>query len=145
MGASEREEVSQQPLTAYSEAERQLALLRYQHLRLHLEEGIALPQVASEANIPLRTAQRWVALYRQFGLAGLTRKHRADRGESRRLSSELQQLVEGLALQSPRLSAATIHRRVSVLAQQRKEALPSYSLVSEIVRRLPPGVDDPGP
>jgi len=124
-------------LTALSEAERTLALQRFQKLRPHLEEGIALTTVAAEAPLPLRTAQRWVALYRRFGLAGLTRKHRADRGEPRRLSPELQQFVEGLALQSPRLSAASIHRRVFALSEQRGEKPPSYSLVSEIVRRLP--------
>ena len=140
MGASEREEVSLQPLTAYSEAERQQALLRYQQLRPHLEAAVALPQVASEANIPLRTAQRWVALYRQFGLAGLTRKHRDDRGEARRLSAEMQQLVEGLALQTPRLSAAAIHRKVYALAQKTGETPPSYSLIHERVASLPPAL-----
>ena len=124
-------------LTAFSEQERELALQRFQKLRPYLEGGIALTTVAEEARIPLRTAQRWVTLYRQFGLAGLTRKQRADRGEPRRLSPELQQFIEGLALQPPRLSAAAIHRRVYALAQQRGETPPSYSLVSQIVRRLP--------
>jgi len=48
-------------LSELSEAERQDALKRYQKLRAHLEENRPLTQVAQEANLPLRTAQRWVS------------------------------------------------------------------------------------
>ena len=42
---------------AMSEAERDLALERYQQLRPALEDGVPLAQVAQEHQIPLRTAQ----------------------------------------------------------------------------------------
>src|SRR5713226_10075908 len=101
-----------QELTALSEAQRQQAMARFRLLQPHLEAGRSLVQAAGEAGIPYRTAQRWVALYRQFGLAGLVRKARADRNESRALSPEMEQMVEGLALQQPPLPVATLYRQV---------------------------------
>jgi len=123
-------------LTTFSEEERSLALKRFQLLRPHLEDGVALTKVAKEAELCFRTAHRWAALYRQFGLVGLTRKQRSDTGQCC-LSSELQKCIEGLALQSPPLSGAAIHRRVTALAKERGENAPSYPLVTKIMRRLP--------
>jgi len=41
---------------------------------------------------------------------------RSDKGKSRRLPAEAVTLIEGLALQTPPRSMATIHRLVSTLA-----------------------------
>lgn len=56
------------------------ALHRWRVLRAHLEDGVPLPRAASEAEVALRTAQRWLTRYRAEGLAGLARAPRADRG-----------------------------------------------------------------
>src|SRR4051794_9298884 len=97
-------------------------------LRPHLEQGRALNVVAREAGVAFRTAQRWVALYRQFGLAALAHKPRADRGGRRALSPELVQVIEGLALERPPRSAAAVYREVCQLAQRKGRKPPSYSL-----------------
>ena len=123
------------PLTRLTEAPRALALDRFNLLRPHLEEGVPLTQVAEEAQIPLRTAQRWVARYRQCGLAGLVRPHRKDAG-THRLPAALQELIEGFALQKPALSAAAIQRQVIAVADQHGWARPSYGQVYAIVRHL---------
>ena len=73
-------------LTELPEPMRRRALDRYQALRPHLEDNLPLTRVAKEASVPFRTAQRWVSRYRRFGLAGLARAGRADRGKPRRLS-----------------------------------------------------------
>ena len=95
-------------LSEMPEGVRQRAFDRYQKLRPHLEQDAPLARVAREASLPLRTAQRWVSRYRRFGLAGLARAGRADRGKRRRLSDELLQLAEGLALQRPPLGPSAI-------------------------------------
>lgn len=125
-------------LTDLTEAQRQLALDRFRLLRPHLEEGRPLAQIATAQNVPLRTLQRWVAHYRQTGLTGLVRQARADKGCHRLLSPKERQLIEGLALQKPPLSAAAIHRRVCDLAGER--ATSSYALVRALVRALPPSL-----
>jgi putative transposase len=127
------------PLTHLTEAQRALAFARFARLRPHLEEDIPLTQVAEEAQIPLRTAQRWVTRYRQHGLAGLVRPHRKDAG-THRLPAALQELIEGLALQKPALSAAAIQRQVIAVADQHGWARPSYDQVYAIVRHLDPAV-----
>src|ERR1035438_9464467 len=95
-------------LAGLTEEARKLALDRFHLLRPHLEDDRPLKLVAAEAEIPFRTAQRWVALYRKFGLAALARKNRADRGERRAVSSKIKEAIEGLALQKPPLPTTAI-------------------------------------
>ena len=104
-------------LTGLPEPERRRALTRFQAIRLYLEENVPLTQVAGVSSISLRTARYWVQRYQQDGLAGLARQARNDKDE-RKLSSDLQQLVEGLALRKPRLSAAAIHRKATETAKK---------------------------
>ncbi len=84
-------------LIQLSDEDRAVALQRFALLRPALEDGIPLAHLARSSGIPLRTAQRWVAQYRQLGLAGIARTHRRDRG-THRFPTELLELVEGLAL-----------------------------------------------
>jgi putative transposase len=102
----------------------------------HLEEHQSLQSVARAAGIPYRTAQRWVARYRRFGLAALSRKKREDRGGRRALSTKLREIIEGLALQKPPLPIAALYRQVVRFSQNLGERAPSYGTVFNIVRSL---------
>src|SRR5437899_4751841 len=98
-------------MTSLSDVERARALERFRALRPFLEQDVPLAQVANREGIDVRTAQRWVKRYRTHGLPGLARKGRDDK-ERRRLLPAFQELIEGLALQKPRLSVAAIYRQV---------------------------------
>jgi putative transposase len=124
-------------LAGLTEEARKLALDRFHLLRPHLEDDRPLKLVAAEAEIPFRTAQRWVALYRKFGLAALARKNRADRGERRAVSSKIKEAIEGLALQKPPLPTTAICRQAQRMAQDLGEEPPSYWVVYRIVSSLP--------
>ena len=128
------------PLSELTEQERAHAIERFNVLRPFLEEHVELRHIAHQHQLSRRTLRRWLQRYDTEGLAGLIRKRRADRGGRRRLSSTLQQFVEGLALQTPPLSVAVIHRKACELAQQQATRLPSYGLVYDIVRQLPPAL-----
>jgi putative transposase len=82
-----------------------------QLVHTHLEDDRPLKAVSVAAGIPFRTAQRWVALYRQFGLAALARKKRTDIGQHREISAKLKEAIGGIALQKPPLPVATICRQ----------------------------------
>lgn len=125
------------PLSKLTEQERERALEHFRIICPFLEEGVALAQIARQHPLPLRTLRRWVKQYRTEGLVGLGRMPRSDQGTHRLLSAQLQTCIEGLALQKPPLSIATIHRQVSELAQKRKEAAPCYAVVYRIVHSLP--------
>ncbi len=122
-----------------SEKERLEALQRLQIIRPYLENKTTQTQIAKEQAVTTRTIRHWVKQYRSEGLIGLVRKTRADKGE-RKVSQELQQLVEGLALKKPALSIASIHRKVKKVAAQLKEPCPSYTSVYEIVTQLEPSL-----
>lgn len=47
------------------------AMRRFAALRPHLEEGVSLAAAARAADVPIRTAQRWLSRYRLEGLDGL--------------------------------------------------------------------------
>ncbi len=124
-------------LAKLSEEDRQSALERFRLLQPHLERKRPLRQIATEAGIAFRTAQRWVAQYQQFGLAALARKKRIDSGARRAASQKLKEAIEGLALQKPPLPIAALSRQIRSLAEDLGEPVPSYSVIYDIVRRLP--------
>ncbi|MGC5019335.1 leucine zipper domain-containing protein [Micromonospora sp. DT47] len=62
------------PLT--TEVQRAEALRRWRILRAHVEDNVPLSRVAADAEVPLRTGQRWLARYRAEGLRGLARPSR---------------------------------------------------------------------
>lgn len=126
-------------LNGLSDADRIRALERFQMLRPFLEEGVALRQVSQAAGISLRTARYWVKRYRKDGLAGLIRKVRFDKDQPR-FSSSLQQAIEGMALQKPKISAATVHRKAIAIANKLGEQPPSYSFVYSLIRRMDPAL-----
>jgi len=126
-------------LTALSETEREQALARFRLLQPHLEGRISLRALAQTQRVTLRTLQRWLARYRQAGLSGLARQRRADRDRPR-IDPELQRLIEGLALQKTRPSAAAIHRQIVELTAQHGWAVPSYDCVHDVVHRLDPAM-----
>src|SRR6266478_516451 len=89
-------------LAGLTEEARKLALERFRLLQPHLEDDRPLKAVAAAAGIPFRTAQRWVSLYWQFGLAALARRKRTDTGEHREISAKLKEAIEGIPYTSRR-------------------------------------------
>jgi len=108
-------------------------------LQPHLEEGVPLARTARQAGVPVRTAERWLARYRQSGLTGLARLVRRD-SAAHRLPAELVVLIEGMGLKKPRASAATIHRRIRTVATAQGWRVPSYSTVYAILAKLDPAL-----
>jgi putative transposase len=108
-------------------------------LRSHLNEGLPLSEVAHTAGVPLRSVQRWLARYRAAGLVGLARAQRSATGQ-RKLPGELVQVIEGMALRTPRLSIAAMHRSMTALATQHHWTPPAYGSVYGIVRQLSPAM-----
>ena len=109
-------------LASLSESARKIALDRFRLLQPHLEEKRLLKAVARDAGIGYRTAQRWMMRYRKYGLAGLARNGRVDRGQRRAITPELKEILEALALQKPPLPIAALHRQLYRLAIERRPA-----------------------
>lgn len=129
--------MSAPPLAGLEPQQRAVAQRRWEVLRPHVHGGVPLARAASNAGVPLRTAQRWLARYRAGGLSALARAGRSDQGV-RRVPEELVALVEGLALRRPRPSVATVARQVAVAAGEHGWPVPSYSTVHAIVTGLDP-------
>jgi putative transposase len=75
--------------------------------------------------------------YRKYGLAGLARDERADRGLRRAITPELKEILEALALQKPPLPIAALHRQLYRIAIDRGQPAPNYKAVYRVVRHLP--------
>ena len=128
------------PLTALSEEQRAEAYARFEILRPALEEGVPQAQIARTHQLSKSAVQRWVARYREQGLAGLATTSRKDKGKSRHLPEQAITLVEGLALQTPPRSAAAIHRQVVEIAKEQGWKPPSYERVRQIIKSLDPAL-----
>ena len=105
-------------LSTLTEEEGAAALARYRLIQPSLEQGVPLAQVAKHHGLVLRTVQRWVARYQAHGLAGLTRRVRTDRGQSRHLRPELKDVIEGLALRKPPPTVAAVYRQAVAVAER---------------------------
>ena len=58
-------------LSAVSHDERIRALARYKIIQPHVEQGVPLAPLVHQQGIALRTAQRWVARHRHYGIVKL--------------------------------------------------------------------------
>lgn len=127
------------PFAALPEDRRCAAMDRLAVLRPTLEDDVPLARTAAAAAVPLRTAQRWLARYRDEGLTGLARRERADAGR-RRVTPDLMALIEGLALRRPRPTLAAIHRQVAEVAGRQGWRVPGMSTVHAIAHALDPAM-----
>ncbi|MEO0622264.1 MAG: Mu transposase C-terminal domain-containing protein [Pseudomonadota bacterium] len=116
---------------------RDAALERFRILRPHLEDGVPLRAIARGSDVSPRTLSYWKRRYEADGLGGLQRCRREDRGTRRSISARLVELAEGLALDKPPMSVATIHRQVCAAARHLGEPEPTYRVVYNIIRALP--------
>lgn len=112
---------------------------RWKILRLHIEDGITLTDLARTTGVSTRTLSRWAARYRADGIRGLRTTTRSDAG-AHRISAELVAYIEHLALTRPRPSMAALHRLVSSRAQQLSLKPPSYATVRSIIQDLDPAM-----
>lgn len=128
------------PDTAEDSHRTAVALARYEELRPALEGDVPLARLAREMGIAERTARRRVAAYRTHGLAGLERRGRSDRTRAHTITPALQQLIEGLALQTPHRSLAAITRLAADVARGEGWRPASYDQVRRIVGWLDPAL-----
>jgi putative transposase len=127
------------PLAELSEKDRDLAWSRWLAIAPTVEEGVPLTRAAAHAGVPISTARRWLKRYRQDGLSGLARTPRSDHGR-RHTRPELVVMVEALALRRPRLTAASVARRVRKLARDQGWPVPAYSTVASIIAAIDPAL-----
>ena len=113
------------------------ALERYRLIEPFLQGAKTLASVAGQADVNLRTAQRWVDLYRKHGLEALAHKQRVDRGLKRAMSPRMVETIEGLALEKPRVPISAIYRDLKEFAAKTGERLPSYPAVYRVVKAIP--------
>jgi putative transposase len=116
-------------MASLDQSARENALERFRIIQPCLEQDRSPSVIAKQSGIPYRTVHRWISRYRQFGLAGLARKAREDRGKRRALPAQLLEITEALALESPPMPIAAIHRRVCEVAEDIGSAAPSYHIV----------------
>ena len=116
------------------------ALEKFRIIRPFLEDGVSLASIASEQRISERTLRRWIDRYRETGLDGLERRGRADKGRRRKVTAEIEQLVQACALQKPLIPIKAIQRKIKSIAEQKHLSVPTYGVVYDIVHRMNPAL-----
>lgn len=117
-----------------TDKERDNALHKYYIIQPFLQKSKKLSTICEEQKLSLRTLKRWVSNYYKKGLLGLARTPRKDKN-NRRCSTELQHFIEGLYLQNPHLSRASIYRKVC--ASKFNIDCPSYRTICSIIAQIP--------
>lgn len=117
-------------------AQREEAMRRYEVLEPHLTGGVPLARAARGAQIPERTARRWLTRYRAGGLVGLAHTTRTPPGHH--LDPDLILLIEGLALRKNSPTLTSITRTANVAAAERNLPPVSYGVVRTIITAMDP-------
>lgn len=115
-----------------------VALERYRTIEPYLLNRCTLAEIAKQSGVGTRTLYRWVTAFADDGLNGLTPKARRDKGQRRSVSSEIKDLIQGLYLRTPPVTARAIYRAVCEVCQKNKWRKPSYDVVHEIIAEIPP-------
>ncbi len=84
--------------------------------------------------------KRWAKVYRDKGLAGLDRKPRSDKDARHSLTKELEELIEALVLRRTPITLASIHRKITEIAEKKKLKAPSYYVVRDVVKNIDPAL-----
>lgn len=132
-------DISVRSLAEFSEAQRSQALDRYEKIRPVLNRAISVTGAAEACGVTDRTFRRWLRRYERTGLAGLVTKSRSDRYQPR-IPLQLQHVIEGLALTTPPLSVAEIHRRIGLAAAKLNVKAPSYSAARALIKKIDPAL-----
>jgi hypothetical protein len=111
-------------VAAYPEAQRARAYQLYQSIQPHVERGVALAWLVGP-KASLRALHYRLARYQRGGLAALTRRPRAGKGQ-RRMPSNERAFIEGLALQTLSRSVRASHRDLREIAVIQSWPTPSY-------------------
>ncbi|MEW6505702.1 MAG: Mu transposase C-terminal domain-containing protein [Chloroflexota bacterium] len=93
-------------------------------------------EIAREAKLSTRSVWRKIKAVDTEGLKGLHRAGRSDKGGRRRLSAELQVVIEGLFLKTPKPTVTWVWEQVVEACTKNKLQAPSYSLVAQVCRQL---------
>ncbi len=102
-----------------------------------LRKEIHLSTIAEMKGINLRTLQRWVTLYNNKGLSGLERKGREDKDVYRKITVEIRELIEGLALQKQTLTTASITRYLEKYCIEQNIEPTNYYTVRKVIKNIP--------
>jgi putative transposase len=124
-------------LSSLTSTQREQATKRYRLIEPYLKEKATLKSICKKHDLSLRTVSYWVQKYLHYGLAGLARKARADKGHHRLVHPDMQQLIEGIYLKYPHLSFAAIYRRIQKHQNDGQHPIPAYRTVCSILSSLP--------
>lgn len=113
------------------------AIRKYKIIEGFLDHTQTLTSIHIHSTIPKRTLTYWVKQYRLHGLKGLAHHSRKDKGSSRKHSTHLQQVIEGLYFQKPTPTRATIHRLTIQYCTQKALPIPHYRFVCRVIQKLP--------
>lgn len=127
---------------------REIALFRYSLIAPILNENFHHDTVSDylkdicgkEYDVPLglkkeyapATIKEWLRVYKLKGIDGLYPKHRSDKGSSRKLKSEIKEIVLSLKKEKPKRTAISIYQEIIV----RNIVKPSDISLSTIQRYL---------
>lgn len=126
-------------LANFSEKQRNQAYKRYTILKPFLENGVQISVLAIQSGFAYRTLSRWINRYRKDGLLGLIDKERT-KSKNSKIDKDIKNFIEGMALQKPSPSIASIHRKVVSIAKTKGLHVPSYSSVYNIVKNIKPSL-----
>lgn len=112
------------------------ALVMFKLIGRYLEGEATVEEIARETGCSSRTIWRRIQAYKTNGVKGLNRAARNDRGVRRGVTPELQEVIEGLYLKTPKPTIHWVQEQLAEPCQRDGIRVPSYTVIGEICRKL---------
>ncbi len=124
-------------LAELTEEDRKYVFDKYKIIEPYINNQGTLKEIAQRNTIPRRTLSSWVNKYKEYGLVGLFRQVRRDKGAARKIDKLTIEFIEALYLQHPNTSSSNIHKLVSDHCKNSDLYSPSYRAVCKIISNIP--------
>lgn len=105
-------------------------------LSRYLEGEATVAEIARSAGVSPRTIWRRLKAHQEKGLRGLNRATRKDKGNRRKISDKIKEVIEGLYLKCPKPTVIWIYEQLLEACERDAIRPPSYTVTREICRTL---------
>ena len=111
---------------------------KYKIIEPFLNKEKKLKDLSSEHDIPYSTLKRWIKLYKEFGIKGLSKKIRSDKDSFRKADDETIKFVLKEHKKNPNINITTLYNNYLTFFKNKNINKLSYNTIYRIAINLDP-------
>lgn len=111
---------------------------KYSIIEPFLKKEKKLKELSSEHDIPYSTLKRWIKIYKEFGVKGLSKKTRSDKDSFRKADDETMDYIVKEHKKNPNINITSLYNNYLNAFKTKKMTKLSYNTIYRIAINLDP-------